>query len=125
MAASFEDRKRFAEKAKISVRAYWLTQTRYMQQVGDDSPRVVEAAPSMPAKVLLPHGKKIKRTKNVMDKASGKVSEVEWEHDEHKEDPFLKLIVDEADPPAKPIEAHLPPKKAEPMKAHKKFGAES
>jgi len=121
MAAEFKDRVRYAEKAKVPCRAYWLLQSRYIQQVGDDAPALVQAAPNMPAKVLLPHGKKIQRYRIV--EKDGKVSTEMWEHDEHKEDAFLKLLGDEDEPPKKPIEAHLPGKKHEPVKkAHEKHG---
>ncbi len=113
MSMSYEERVRHAKKTGEKAKGYWLTQSRYLQQIGDGGPVYVQAAPALPVKVLLPDGVV------VLTRPNGEKVERQLS----KEDAFLKLIVDEAEPPKKPVDSHLPGKKPEPVKkAHEKHG---
>lgn len=121
MSMSYEERKNFAKKTGTKAKGYWLTQSRYLEQVGDDGPIYTAAAPGIPVKVLLPDGEMVTRTWKDKDgrEQSKTVPSI-------KEDAFLKAIVDENEPPKKPSDSHLPGKKPESTKkASEKFSEKS
>lgn len=41
-------------REKVPSQEFWLTQPRFLQQVGDEAPKLVRASPSSKAKVVLP-----------------------------------------------------------------------
>lgn len=76
---------------------FWLTQPRFLQQVGEPYPKYIHAAPDRPVKVRLPATiKRVVKTKNAAGGWDEEVKEVP-----HPEDRFLKV-----ERPDAPVDPH-------------------
>lgn len=79
------------------VQEFWLTQPRFLQQVGDAYPKYIHAAPDRPVKVRLPAT--IERAFKTKNGSGGWNQEVKTVP--HPEDGFLKKVKPDA-----PVDNH-------------------
>lgn len=87
------------ESAKVAE--FILTESRYIQQVGEPEPRLVLAAPDHPVKVRLPAMVK-RQQRKPGNKAPGDKLHGEFDEFEQPEDPFLRRV--ESGPGPMPVD---------------------
>jgi hypothetical protein len=75
---------------KIEVAEFWLSESRYLKQVGDSEPQYVVATPGNPVLVRLPA--KIMRQRRSTESKLKQPIPGEYDELDHPEDAFLKRV---------------------------------